>query len=108
MKDMTTIVKTLIARGRNFTIVHHQGMYCAIEDKYIDADGKVNQALNGFQMNASKIIEECVQRTLDRVETDYLIDAGYTKAQAFAKVNNLPVEACEALFAEMDKIIAQA
>lgn len=94
-----TIIRTLSARNRHFTIVQdEQGFYCAIEDKYI-TDGKLNTTLNGFQMHASKDLDACVKGTIECVEIEYLMDEGYTKAQAFAKVYGYPIEVCNQLFA---------
>ena len=97
---MTTIIKTFTARNRNFTIVKdEQGFYLAIEDKYI-TDGKTNTALNGLQMSASKDLNQCLQMCNNKVDTDYYLSQGMTKAEAFAKVFNLP------LTPEVEKLFA--
>lgn len=94
----STIIRNLVARDRHFTIVKDEnGFYLAIEDKYITY-GKLNTTLNGFQMHASKDLNMCVKTTLDNIEIDYLVENGYTKAEAFSKVSGVPLEACEALF----------
>ena len=79
----TTVIKTFTCRHRNFTIVNQNGWYCAIEDKYI-TDGKINTALNGWQMFADRELSRCLDRAKDRVELDYLESTGMTKAEAFA------------------------
>lgn len=92
------MVTTLTARNRNFAIVMKDNMYCAIEDKYIDAEGKLKKALNGLQMHASKDLDHCIKLTRDAVEMDWLERNGASKAEAFAKVTGTPIEICEKLF----------
>lgn len=93
-----TIIKNLVSRNRHFMIVKDEnGFYMAIEDKYI-TNGKTNTELNGLQTNASRDLNECIKTTLNKVEMDYLVESGYTKAEAFSKIFNLPLEACKALF----------
>ena len=97
---MNTIIKTFTTRNRNFTIVKdNEGFYLAIEDKYI-TDGKTNTTLNGLQMFASKDINQCIKMCKNQVETDYYLSQGMTRAEAFAKVFNVPLTpALESVFA---------
>ena len=88
--EAKVIIRNFIVRDRNFTIVqNHQGFYCAIEDKYINADGRINTVLNGFQMNASKDLDDCLTGTKNMVEIDYLVSKGHSKAEAFAILFNM-------------------
>lgn len=80
----TTVIREFICRNRHFTIVKHEGFYCAIEDKYINEDGTLNTALNGGQLHASKDLNQCLGFVRDRVEIDYLKSTGMTSAEAFA------------------------
>lgn len=81
---MKTIVKDLTIRNRHFVIVQNEdGWYLAIEDKYL-TDGKMNTALNGFQMYADKELQGCLNRVKDAVEVDYLESTGMSRAEAFA------------------------
>lgn len=85
----TTIIKKLVVRGRHFTICRNQdGWYLAIEDKYI-TNGRINQTLNGFQMHAHEELARCIKTTQDAVETDYLVEQGHSRAEAFCMVNNM-------------------
>jgi hypothetical protein len=77
-----SIVKEFIVRGRHFTIVKQDDFYCAIEDKYIDADGRLNTKLNGLQMHASKDLNMCLNTTKDCVEVDYLVKQGMSRDEA--------------------------
>lgn len=86
-----TIIKNFVVRNRNFTIVRNEdGWYLAIEDKYI-TNGKLNTTLNGFQMYASKDLNDCLDTCQKQIEIEYLISQGFTKAEAFAKIFNIPV-----------------
>lgn len=93
------IITTLVVRDRRFEIVldSKSNHFCAIEDKYIDADGKLNTALNGFQMHASRKLEDCIETTRKVVEIDYLESIGYSKAEAVSKAYGFPVEVAEKL-----------
>lgn len=86
-----TIIKNLVVRGRRFTIVQNEdGFYLAIEDKYI-TNGKLNTPLNGFQMYASKDLNGCLNTCKTQVEIAYLVEQGYSKAEAFATAMNIPL-----------------
>lgn len=88
---IATIIETFSARNRHFTIVKdEQGFYNAIEDKYIDKDGKLTKTLYGYQTFANKDLNKCLQTTKNQIEIDYLIDEqGFSKAEAFGTVFNL-------------------
>ena len=76
-----TVVREFIVRDRKFTIVKKDGFFCAIEDKYI-TDGKLNTALNGLQMNASKDLNMCLNTTKSCVEIDHLVQQGMSRREA--------------------------
>ena len=100
------VVKKYIVRNRQFVIVENEeGFYLAIEDKYINADGKLNTKLNGIQMCASKELNECLGRCKDHVEIDCLISHGYSKAEAFAKMFNMEdrLDGLKEVFGEIEK-----
>ena len=88
---MKIIIKRYAVRDRVFTVVKDQGMYLAIEDKYIDEHGRLNQSLNGFQMHAWDTLDGCLARVNDSVETQYLVSNGLSKAEAFCTVLGLPL-----------------
>ena len=101
MKMATTVIKDFVVRNRHFTIVKDEDAnYLAIEDKYI-TDGKINRTLNGFQMFASKDVNDCMKSCANQVEIDYLIAQGNSKAVAFCTVFNIMdrLEAVEKMFA---------
>ena len=83
MKQITT----LFARDRKFYIVQNaDGYYLAIEDIYVDADGKLNKQLNGITMKANKILAECLEEVRTQVEVDYLVANGMELMEAIKQV----------------------
>lgn len=89
---MKTIINDFIYRDRHFTIVKHENHYCAIEDKYIDENGKLKQVLHGGQMYASTILGSCLEHVKQCLDIEYYESIGFTRAEAFAQVFNLPEE----------------
>ena len=84
---MTIIIKQVTLRSRHFTVVKDDnGFYCAIEDKYIDKDGRLNRTLNGFQMHANKDLNETLQGIQNEVDMDYYVAQGHSRAEAFCIV----------------------
>lgn len=81
---MKVVVQDFSIRGKHFVLVKHQNVYCAIEDKYI-TDGKINKRLNGLEMHVGKTLEECINYTTDYAEVEYLVEQGYSRAEAFCK-----------------------
>ena len=75
MKKITKVTE-LMARGRRFHIIFSDGMYMAIEDKYIDEGGRLTRTLNGLQMNASKDLDTTIDSTRKQVEVDFLTSNG--------------------------------
>ena len=82
MRQLTKLT-TLSVRDRVFYIVKINGYYCAIEDKYLDENGVTKQKLNGLQMHAKETMAKCIKAVQDSVEIDYLMNNGYSMAQAF-------------------------
>lgn len=100
MATLHTIIKVFAVRGRHFNIVkNEEGFYLAIEDKYI-TNGKINTTLNGFEMNADKNLDSCLKGCKNKVDLEYYISQGYSKAEAFAKTFDIPMSSeVEKLFA---------
>lgn len=92
---------TLVVRDKRFEIVLEEksNMWCSVEHKYIDEDGRLNTKLNGFQMNASKSMNDCIDITRKNVEIEYLEGEGFSKAEAISRVYGFPVEIAEKLLA---------
>lgn len=89
-KAATVVIRNFSARNRNFTIVKDaQGFYQAIEDKYIDKDGRVTKTLYGHQTFASRELNMTLQNLQNGIEFDYLVEQGHSKGEAFGIVHNL-------------------
>lgn len=86
---MKTIINRYETRDRVFTIVHDQGHYLAIEDKYLDEQGRMKETLNGFQMHADRELDRCLANTDRACWMDELIGLGCSKAEAFCIVNGM-------------------
>lgn len=95
---MKVIVKNYTYRGRNFTIVKDQGFYMAIEDKYLDENGCLNQRLCGRQLYPAREVKQCMKYVNDECDIAYHMANGMTKEEAYATVLNIPVEMAAALF----------
>ena len=79
---MKTVINHYETRNRVFTIVYDQDHYLAIEDKYLDENGCMKQALNGFQMHADRDLRRSCWM-------DELISEGFSQAEAFCTVNGM-------------------
>lgn len=88
---MKTIINTYTVRERNFTIVFDNEYYLAIEDCYIDENGRLNQKLNGLTAHASETLDACLESVREQVEIAYLMENGMTKAEAFCTVLEIPI-----------------
>ena len=103
MNNPEVIIKNYVVRDRHFTIVLDGGLYQAIEDKYIDENGRLTKTLYGHQTFANEDLNMCLNNTKNMVEIDYLVSRGHSKAEAFGMVFNLigkvDMAQLEALFA---------
>lgn len=95
---MKVIIKNYNYRGRNFTIIKDQGFYMAIEDKYLDENGCLNQQLCGKQLYPAREVKECMKHVNNECDIAYHIENGMSKAEAFSTVLGIPVEMAAALF----------
>lgn len=82
-------ITTLKVRGRSFDIVLDKGYYQAVEDKYIDENGRLTRTLYGHQTFANEDLNKCIKGVRNQVEIDYLIEQGHSKAEAFGIVFDL-------------------
>ena len=94
MKKITTFAKY----DRRFTIVEFENWYCAIEDVDIDENGRLKKDMNGLQMNAQQTLDGCIRLLEKTLDMDEYEKQGMTEAEAFAKVNDIPLEAAKELF----------
>ena len=90
-KVVKVVVRNFVVRDRKFVIVQDSnGWYEAIEDKYLDSEGKLTKRLNGFDMHAYKDLNQTLNSVKNWVEIEYLEqEEGYTRAKAIATVFNM-------------------
>lgn len=81
------IITTLIYKNEEFKIVKKlqkvgigcaEEFYCAVNVKELDEYNRLKRALNGFDMNASRDLDECIRTTKMSVDVAELREAGKT------------------------------
>ena len=73
------IVKTFEYKNRRFTIVRHEsGMFMAIDNNYIDENGRLTRTVRG----GHRTIEECITATMYLVNYESFKALGLTDMQA--------------------------
>ena len=80
------IITAIKSRDRKFYVVLFEGYYCAIEDTYLDGEGRLNSTLNGIQMLASDTKDECISRVMSKIEIEHLVDLGVDPLEATMKI----------------------
>ena len=86
MKNTYTTIESFSYRNHNYRITMIDGMYCAIDEKYIGKNGKILKVLNGLEMHASRDIENCKTAIRNDLDLEYYQSHGMSKAEAFCKV----------------------
>ena len=76
------LITTYTELNRTFYIVKNEAGYWAIEDKYVDENGKLLKQFNGITGLRSDTVSECLSRTSTQIKVDYYISEGMTAAQA--------------------------
>ena len=95
---MTTITKDYSYRNEHFTIVFDGKFYMTVNHKYIGRDGKTIKELHFNDLHPGKTVVETIEETKRDLDIQYYMNQGYSKAQAFSKVLNIPIEIAEELF----------
>jgi hypothetical protein len=88
-------VTTYMELGRTFEIAKNEHGYWGFEDKYIDANGKLNKQFNGITGHLGKTLEETIRRVSLEIRQDDLISQGWDALQAsiyLATGRYIPVE----------------
>ena len=62
---------------RRFALVSFDDYFCAIEDKYIDANGNITVPLCGAALHAAESPETCIKYTNLSCRVDALVKKGY-------------------------------
>lgn len=82
MKKITTYIES----GRTFHICRDENGYWGIEDKNIDANGKLMVKLNGISGHLKASVAECIQSISFQIKLDDLLNQGYDLNAAFQKL----------------------
>ena len=82
MKKITTYIES----GLTFHICHDENGYWGIEDKNIDANGKLRVKLNGISGHLKASVAECIQSISFQIKLDDLLNQGYDLNTAFQKL----------------------
>ena len=82
---------TFTWRNRTFyvttiTVEGGELRYISIEDKDVDADGKLTRQLNGFQMHMASTKELCIEHTKHEVDYDYYKSLGMSKFEIYCNL----------------------
>lgn len=80
------MITKLVVGDRGFFLVKHMDHYCAIDEKYVDADGRINTPLNGLMMMADRDLDKCITKVRRQVAIDELIAKGMPELDAVMKV----------------------
>ena len=84
--------------NRTFTIVAleesaiNELKYGAVEDKYIDVNGKLTKQLNGLQVFASETVEQVKERINTQVIIDNYVSEGYNPYTAVLLAHGMDLE----------------
>lgn len=81
-----TNITTLHYKGRTYEIGKLQGWYVAIEDKFIDENGRLTKQMNGLQMKANKSLERTIEEAKQEVDIDELVSQGMNQLEASIQV----------------------
>lgn len=95
---MKTITKDFSYRGQHFAIVYDGKFYMTVNHKYIDGNGCLTKELHFNDLHTSNTMEQLITYTKNALDMDYYEAQGMTKAEAFAKVMNVPLEIAQMIF----------
>lgn len=83
----TKKVTTYYESEREFIILQDEyNKFWAIEDKYIDDNGRLTQEINGITGLRSDTVAEAIEKAHQRIVYQGLIAQGYSMEEAFEKM----------------------
>lgn len=95
---MKVMVNDFSYRGEHFTIVYDGKFYMTVNHKFIGADGRITKELKyNDGLHTSDSVAKCIEATKNDLDMVYYESQGMTRAEAFAKIFNLPIEVAEAV-----------
>lgn len=95
---MKTVVRDFSYRGEHFSIVYDGKFYMTVNHKLIDADGHPIRTLIFTDLHPGKTLEETMRLTRQDLDLKHYEATGMSKAEAFAKVMEIPLEIAQELF----------
>lgn len=96
---MKTLVKDFSYRGEHYSIVYDGKFYMTVNHKFIGDDGRLVKELKFSDgLHPADSIDQCIEQTKNDLDMKYYTANGMTKAEAFAKIFNIPIEMAEELF----------
>lgn len=95
---MKTLVKDFSYRGRHYSIVTDGKFFMTVEHKFISDDGHLTKELHFHDLHTSKSMEELIKVTKQDLDIEYYLSIGMTKAEAFAKVMDIPLKIAMEIF----------
>ena len=96
---MMTMVKDFSYRGQHYSIVYDGKFYMTINHKFIGDDGRlVKQLTYSDGLHPEYSITKCINRTKEDLDFQYYVAQGMSKAEAFSKVMNVPLENAKMVF----------
>ena len=88
MTNINVIISRFEYKGEAFKIIFKEqdGVYCAVNYKYLDSEGRTTRELNGLQMNAHKTLNGCLNLTKISVDIKEMKQNGASEQEIMAAV----------------------
>lgn len=98
---MKTMVKDFSYRGQHYSIVFDGKFYMTVNHKFIGEDGRlVKQLTFSDGLHTSDSMDQCISLTKEDLDIQYYEAQGMSKAEAFSKVMNVPLETAKIIYEE--------
>lgn len=96
---MTTICKDFSYRDQHYSIVYDGKFYMTVNHKFIGSDGRLTKELRyNDGLHPGRTMDETIKSTKDDLDIKHYLSIGMSKAEAFAKVCDIPLEIAKTLF----------
>lgn len=96
---MKTLVRNFSYRGEHYSIVKDEKFYMTVNHKFIGDDGRLTKELHyNDGLHPAETLDGCIKETKDDLDLKYYLSIGMSKAEAFARVCDIPLELAQELF----------
>lgn len=96
---MKTMVKDFYYRGQHYSIVYDGKFYMTVNHKFIGDDGRlVKQLTFSDGLHPSDSMDQCIKQTKEDLDIKYYEAQGMSKAEAFSKVMNVPMDIARMIY----------